>query len=127
MNIAEVDNTLSSYGNLDGALVLKFQFDLGPTRETRSALVELKAFRNSPTKGKGDWRKLRITALGNAMFSWREMSWDSNLVLTWPVKVIGHSEIVIIDFDPLHSITHKTNVNLSGYFLGGAKILCEEF
>ena len=64
--------------------------------------------------------------MGRSLFGWREVPWDTNLVLNYPVNVLRVGEYDIIDFDPLHANEEKVGIVLSPCFLGGSELRIEE-
>jgi hypothetical protein len=125
MSHSELNTLLNRYGGLDGAIVSKIEFAIGSDISKKRISVELKAFlqSNGPESG---WRILKISTVGRSLFGWREVPWDTNLVLNYPVKILRVDECDVIDFDPLHATAGTTGILLSSCFLGGAELRIEE-
>lgn len=123
MDRLQVRAILEEFGGLDGAVMRSIGFEIGdgPKFQSRGWL-ELDAYRNDV----GAWKRLRIEALGSAIFSWTQIFWNTNVVLSFPVEVLEWQGKIVIDFDPLGAKPRRGEVSLSDYYVGGEDIIISE-
>jgi hypothetical protein len=123
MRDVSLGEILKSYGDFDGALVLKIEFSTGVHVSERTVSIELKVFSDVEKPG---WQIIRLSTLGRSLFGWCELPWDTNLVLNYPVKLLREDGYEIIDFDPLHAKESGRGIALSSYFIGGKELRIKE-
>lgn len=123
MTVEELQAIVDQFGGFDGAVVLSAscQYDEPPNRERR-ALIRISAFSQLQEENGHGWKTVSITAEGGAVFGWIECPKNSNGVLNWPVRILTHGPLVIIDFDPLHPVDSPLGIGLSAFFIGGQKV-----
>jgi hypothetical protein len=127
MTLENIRRLLKQYGDLNGALLLGLSFDLGKDILSRTVSIDFKAYDSLlESAPKDNWKRIRITAIGRAIFSWRENAWNSNLVLNDAVIAFEVEHRTLVDFDPLHAAPCPNGNRLSDFFLGGAELNFEE-
>jgi hypothetical protein len=127
MTLENIRRLLKQYGGLDGALLLGLSFDLGKDILSRTVSIDFKAYDSLMESAPKDcWKRIRITAIGRAIFSWRETAWSSNCVLNYAVVAFEAEHRMLVDFDPLHAASCPNGIRLSDFFLGGAELNFEE-
>jgi hypothetical protein len=127
MTIENIRRLLKQYGDLDGAVVLGLSFDWGEDILSRTVSIDFEAYDSLMEGAPNDnWKRIRITAIGRAIFSWRETAWNSNCVLNYAVVAFESEHRMMVDFDPLHAAPCPNGIRLSDFFLGGAELNFEE-
>jgi hypothetical protein len=126
MEKPELEAILEAFNGLDGATVVALGFETGTSMATRKAFLDLRAYREAKDNQEGGWEDLRIVAQGEAVLSWHEAPWDTNLVLNYPASLVEIPGRLILDLDPLHAQPNgHGSAELSRCFLGGSSLVIE--
>lgn len=119
MQQTDLEERLERYEGFDGAKVLGFGFSSGDSAAATSAWIELKAYSTNAPEAGGEWVRVRVVAIGEAVFSWKDYPRNQNVWPNWPAKLLSVDGLTILDLDPLHPTDRIGDAAVSAFFLGG--------
>ncbi len=118
---SEILEFLRRFNGFNGAVVLSFRVNFGTSDDDSEVIFKLKAYCDDSGSEHG-WHQVVIHVRKRVIFSWVESSWDTNLVLNFPVRLIEWNDLQIIDFDPLHARQKELGLAVSEWFVGGLDV-----
>ena len=121
-----LEDILRRYEWFDGSKVVAFGMAMEPDQLSSSVWVELNAYRIEDINRTAGWTRVKLIARGNAVFSWRHLPRDQNVLPNHPVSVSRSKELIVVDFDPLHPVENIDDVSISNFFVGGNDVSVEE-
>lgn len=106
---------------MNGAVIISLSVNFGISEEDSEVICQTKVFCDDSGNENG-WHQIFLHVRKRVMFSWVESSWDTNLVLNFPVRIIDWDGVQIIDFDPLHARQKHPGLTVSDWFIGGLEV-----